>query len=430
MAKYLPRIADETLKEYLEAFGAVLIEGPKWCGKTTTAEQQAKSEIKLQSPDSREGYLQVADVTPSLLLEGETPRLIDEWQDAPKLWDAVRTMVDERQQPGQFILTGSNAVDKTKIHHSGTGRIARMRMLPMSLWESEESSGEVSLMELFNNPDYKIDGKKSKMDIKSLINAACRGGWPASLSGRTERAKLLVAKNYIRSVCSTDITRVDGVERNEKIAWEILRTYSRNLCTLVKKSKMVDEVSIILDGCSEPTFDNYINALEKLFVIQDIDSWSPAVRSATAIRKGKKRCLADPSIAVASLGLSPEKLQMDFKTFGFIFECMAIRDLRAYSQSSYGLLSYYHDRYDLEADAVLHLEDGRYALIEFKLGGAEIDKGAKHLLEIRDLVRKKNKTEKQLVIKEPSLLMVITGGPIAYTRPDGVLVVPLACLKD
>ena len=430
MDKYLPRIADDTLKEYLDAFGAVLIEGPKWCGKTTTAEQQAKSEIKLQSPDSREGYLQVADVKPSLLLDGETPRLIDEWQDAPKLWDAVRTMVDERQQPGQFILTGSNAVDKTKIHHSGTGRIARMRMLPMSLWESGESSGEVSLMELFNNPDYIIDGNKSKLDIKSLINAACRGGWPASLSAKTERGKLLVAKNYVRSLCSTDITRVDGVERNEKVAWEILRTYSRNLCTLVKKSKMIEDVSIILDGCSEPTFDSYIGALEKLFVIQDIDSWSPAVRSATAIRKGKKRCLADPSIAVAALGLSPEKLQMDFKTFGFIFECMAIRDLRAYSQSSYGLISYYHDRYDLEADAVLHLEDGRYALIEFKLGGSEIDKGAAHLLEIRDLVRKKNDTEKQLVMEEPALLMVITGGPIAYTRPDGVHVVPLACLKD
>lgn len=430
MSNYLPRIADTTLNEYLEAFGAVLIEGPKWCGKTTTAEQRAKSEIKLQSPDNREGFLATAAIRPSLLLEGETPRLIDEWQDAPSLWDAIRTMVDERQEPGQFILTGSNAVDKTKIRHSGTGRIARMRMFPMSLWESGESSGEVSLMELFNNPGYNIDGKTSKLDIINLINSACRGGWPASLIGKTERAKLLVAKNYVRSVCSVDISTVDGVDRSEKMAWEILRTYSRNLCTLVKKNKMIEDVSIIMDGCSEPTFDSYIGALEKLFVIQDIDSWSPAVRSATAIRKGKKRCLADPSIAVAALGLSPEKLQVDLKTFGFIFECMAIRDLRAYSQSSYGVLSYYHDRYDLEADAVLHLEDGRYALIEFKLGGTEIEKGAKHLLEIRDLIRKKNEKEKQLVMDEPSVLMIITGGSIAYTRPDGVRVVPLACLKD
>lgn len=430
MAKYLSRIADATLRDYLEAFGAVLIEGPKWCGKTTTAEQQAKSEIKLQSPDSRDGFLETAAIRPSLLLEGATPRLIDEWQDAPSLWDAVRTMVDERQEPGQFILTGSNAVDKTKIRHSGTGRIARMRMFPMSLWESEESSGEVSLMELFNNPEYNIDGKISKLDIKSLIISACRGGWPASLAGKTERAKLLVAKNYVRSICSTDISTVDGVERSEKLATEILRTYSRNLCTLAKKSKMIKDVSIIMDGCSEPTFDSYIGALEKLFVLQEIDSWSPAVRSATAIRKGKKRCMVDPSIAVAALGLSPEKLQVDLKTFGFIFECMTIRDLRAYSQGSYGVVSYYHDRYDLEADAVLHLEDGRYALIEIKLGGAEIEKGAKHLLEIRDLIRKKNKTEKQLVMNEPSVLMVITGGPIAYTRPDGVHVVPLASLKN
>lgn len=430
MEKYRHRIADTILKDYLEAFGAVLIEGPKWCGKTTTAEQQAKSVIKLQSPDERDGYLETAAIRPSLLLEGNTPRLIDEWQDAPSLWDAVRTMVDERHKPGQFILTGSNAVDKTQIKHTGTGRIARMRMAPMSLWEYGESSGEISLLQLFNNPDYEIDGKSSKLDIKGLIFAACRGGWPASLAVESDRAKLLIAIDYVRSLCSSDISSIDGVDRNEKLAREILRAYSRNLCTLAKKSKMVNEVALISDGCSEPTFDSYISALEKLFVIQDVDSWSPAVRSASAIRKGKKRCFTDPSIAVAALGLSPEKLQLDLKTFGFIFECMAIRDLRAYSQSSYGVLSYYHDRYDLEADAVLHLDDGRYALIEFKLGGKEIDKGAKHLLEIRELVRKKNETEKQLKMEEPTLLMVITGGQIAYRRPDGVLVIPLACLKD
>lgn len=427
---YLPRIADNTLKEYLEAFGAVLIEGPKWCGKTTTAEQQANSELKLQLPDTRDGYLATAATKPSLLLDGATPRLIDEWQDAPMLWDAVRSAVDTRQKVGQFILTGSNSIDRSKILHTGTGRIARIKMAPMSLWESGESTGEISLLDLFNNPDLTIDGKTSRLDIRQLIFASCRGGWPASLSLPTQRGKLLVARNYIQSVCATDISTVDGVDRNEKLAREILRTYARNISTLAKKKKMIQDVAVVTESCTEPTFDSYVSALEKLFVIQDIDSWSPAVRSATAIRKGKKRGFTDPSIAVAALGLSPERLQMDLKTYGFIFECMAMRDLRAYSQSCFGSISYYHDRYDLEADAVLHLDDGRYALIEFKLGGTEIDKGAQHLLEIRDLVRKKNEREKQIIMDEPSLLMIITGGPIAYTRPDGVKVIPLACLKD
>lgn len=427
---YLPRIADNTLKEYLEAFGAVLIEGPKWCGKTTTAEQQANSELKLQLPDTRDGYLATAATKPSLLLEGATPRLIDEWQDAPTLWDAVRSTVDERQKVGQFILTGSNSIDRSKILHTGTGRIARIKMWPMSLWESGESTGEISLMELFNNPDLIIDGKMSRIDIKQLIFASCRGGWPASLSLPTQRGKLLVAKNYIQSVCATDISTVDGVDRNEKLAREILRTYARNISTLAKKKKMIQDVAAVTESCTEPTFDSYVSALEKLFVIQDIDSWSPAVRSATAIRKGKKRGFTDPSIAVAALGLSPERLQMDLKTYGFIFECMAMRDLRVYSQACFGSISYYHDRYDLEADAVLHLDDGRYALIEFKLGSAEIDKGAEHLLKIRELVRNMNNREKQIIMEEPTLLLVVTGGPIAYTRPDGVKVIPLACLKD
>lgn len=427
---YYPRITDKILVEYLEAFGAVLIEGPKWCGKTTTAEQQANSEIKLQHPDTRDGYLATAASRPSLLLEGLTPRLIDEWQDAPTLWDAVRTAVDERQAVGQFILTGSNTVDRSKIRHSGTGRIARIRMSPMSLWESGESTGEISLMELFGNPELEIDGKYSKLDMKQLIFASCRGGWPASLYGKNARSQLLVAKNYFQSVCINDISTIDGTERNEKLAREILRSYARNISTLAKKSNMMKDVAQSTESCTEPTFDNYVEALERLFVIKDIDAWSPAVRSATAIRKGKKRGFIDPSIAVAALGLSPEQLQVDFKTFGFIFESLAIRDLRVYSQSAYGSISYYHDRYDLEADAVLHLDDGRYALIEFKLGSAEIEEGAKHLIEIRNLVREHNKKEKQIQLREPDLLMVITGGPMSYTRPDGVKVIPLACLKD
>lgn len=428
---YLHRIADNVLKDYLDAFGAILIEGPKWCGKTTTARQHAGSEISLQNPDTRDGYLVTAASRPSLLLDGAVPRLIDEWQDAPTLWDAVRTAVDNRGgEPGQFILTGSNSIDKSKIRHSGTGRIARMRMYPMSLWESGESSGQVSLMELFDHPDVDINGATAKLDIRQLIFAACRGGWPASLTGKTERAQLLVAKNYFRSVCANDIFAVDGVERNEKICREILRTYARNISTLAKKTKMIQDVVAATESCSEPTFDSYVAALERLFVLQDVEAWSPAVRSASAIRRGKKRSFTDPSIAVAALGLSLQQLQLDLKTFGFIFECMAMRDLRAYSQVSYGSISYYHDRYDLEADAVLHLDDGRYALIEFKLGSAEIETGAKHLLEIKELIKQHNEREKQVRLREPDLLLVITGGPMAYTRPDGVKVVPLGCLKD
>ena len=427
---YLPRIADKILKERLDLFGAVLIEGPKWCGKTTTGSQQAKSIIRLQDPDTRAAYLATAMSRPSNLLKGETPRLIDEWQDAPMLWDAVRVAVDDRQKPGQFILTGSNAVDKKQIHHSGTGRIARIRMQTMSLFESQESTGEISLKSMFEHPESQLGGEQSKLTINDLIFAACRGGWPSAITAIKRTEQLKIPQIYVESLLAEDISRIDDIKRNPLMAEAILRSYARNISTLATKSSMIKDVGAIMESCSQNTFDDYVAALEKLFVIQDIDAWSPSVRSATAIRKGKKRGFIDPSIPITLLGLSPAKLEMDFKTFGFLFECMCIRDLRVYSQSLGGKISYYHDRYDLEADAVLHLEDGRYALIEFKLGGAEIDKGAAHLLEIRDLVRKKNETEKQLVMDEPSVLMVITGGPIAYTRPDGVHVVPLACLKD
>ncbi|MDE5878149.1 MAG: DUF4143 domain-containing protein [Muribaculaceae bacterium] len=428
--EYLPRIADKILKDRLNVFGAVLIEGPKWCGKTTTASQQAKSIIRLQDPDMREAYMATIQVRPSNLLKGETPRLIDEWQDAPVLWDAVRVAVDDRQKNGQFILTGSNSVNKEKIHHSGTGRIARIRMQPMSLFESQESTGEVSLKQLFNDKQYELGGEISKMTVNDIIFAACRGGWPASLIPNDRIAQLSVAQIYLEGVLNEDISRLDNIKRDPVLAEAILRSYSRNISTLAKKASMVKDVVAIMETCSQNTFDDYVSALTKLFVIQDIDAWSPAVRSATSIRKGKKRGFTDPSIPIAILGLSPEKLEVDLKTFGFLFECMCMRDIRVYSQALGGKLSYYHDRYDLEADAVLHLSDGRYALLEFKLGSDEIEKGANHLLEIKKLVKEYNKREKQILLSEPDLLMVITAGPIAYTRPDGVHVIPLACLKD
>lgn len=428
--EYLGRIADRLLKLRLEAFGAVQIKGPKWCGKTTTAVMHAKSVIKMQNPDTREGYLATARTKPSILLKGETPRLIDEWQVAPMLWDAVRNEVDERRLKGQFILTGSTVVDNDEIMHSGTGRISQMPMYTMSLWESKESNGKISLRELFDNKSIDIDGIQSNLSVENLIFAACRGGWPASLDDMSNDAKLLIAKDYLNIICDEDILRVDKTRRNPALARLIMRSYARNICTLAKKTSMLADVSVEMEGVTIKTFDDYVEALERLFVIEDIEAWSPAIRPATVIRSGKKRCFTDPSIAVAAMGASPASLEMDLKTFGFIYECMCLRDLRIYSQALGGRLSYYHDRYGLEADAVLHLDDGRYALVECKLGSRDIEEGANHLLTLKNLIIEKNKTEKQAPLRIPDLLMVLTGGEMAYTRADGVKVVPLSCLRD
>lgn len=430
MPEYLPRIVDDELTLRLEAFGATLIVGPKWCGKTTTGEQKAKSILRMQDPDRRDGYLATAATKPSLLLKGANPRLIDEWQVAPVLWDAVRTDVDQRQEEGLFILTGSTSVDNSKIMHSGTGRISRMKMYPMSLFESKESNGEISLKALFDHPDMDIDGIASELTVEKLIFAACRGGWPAALRRKSDVAKLMIAKDYLNNICESDISTVDGVQRNPTWTNMILRSYARNVSTLAKKTNIYRDVAANADSMTLQTMDTYLNALEKLFVIEDVEAWCPAIRSATTIRSGKKRGFIDPSIPVAALGLTPEYFQSDLKTFGFIFECLCIRDLKVYSQALGGRVSYYHDRMDLEADAVLHLDDGRFALIEFKLGSREIEEGAKHLLQLQELIRKYNEKQKQVPLREPDLLMVITGGEMAYTREDGVKVVPIGTLRD
>lgn len=429
---YLSRIADRALSLRLEAFGAVQIKGPKWCGKTTTAEQQAKSVIKMQNPDTRDGYLATARTKPSLLLKGETPRLIDEWQVAPVLWDAVRNEVDERRKKGQFILTGSTVIDDKAgdIKHSGTGRISQLPMYPMSLFESLESNGEISLSRLFNDPTYDIDGITSQLTIERLIFAACRGGWPASLDEMSDEARLLIAKDYVNVICNEDISRVDGRQRNPVLARLVLRSYARNLCSLAKKTVMLADVTAEMETTVMSTFDDYVQAFERLFVIEDIEAWNPSIRSKTVIRTGKKRCFTDPSIAVAVLGASPETLELDLNTFGFVFECLCYRDLNVYSQALGGRLSYYHDRLGLEADAVLHLEDGRYALIECKLGSREIEDAATHLLELKRLVAEFNASNPVQKLREPELLIVLTGGEMAYTREDGVKIVPIGCLRD
>lgn len=427
---YLSRIADQSLALYLNSFGATLIVGPKWCGKTTTAQQQAKSVLRLQDPDQREALLATARTKPSLLLKGEHPRLIDEWQDAPVLWDTVRVSVDQEQKDGLYILTGSTTVREELIHHSGTGRIARLKMYPMSLFESKESDGTISLRKLFDEPEYDFDGALSKLTIEDLIVAAARGGWPGSLSKKTQSSRLLVAREYLHNICNSDISTVDNVSKNPRWTELLLRSYARNISTVVTATNIRKDIMTNAGNLSMGTLTSYMSALERLFVIEEVEAWCPAIRSATAIRSANKREFIDPSIAVAALGLKPEQLEQDLKTFGFIFECLCIRDLKVYSQSLGGRVSYYRDRYGLEADAVLHLEDGRYALVEFKLGSQEIDEGAAHLLRLKELIREYNMREKQAPLREPDLMLVITGGNMGYTRNDGVKVIPIGCLRD
>jgi len=426
---YMPRIVDRILEERLEAVGAVLIAGPKWCGKTTTAEQQAKSVLKMQDPDKNKGYISTAETKPSLLLKGKNPRLIDEWQMAPVIWDAVRNSVDERGEEGLFILTGSTTVDESLIMHSGTGRISRMTMYPMSLYESMESNGKISLSDLFNDTDMDIDGISSDLSVENLVFAASRGGWPSSLKKKTDKAKLYEAENYIANICDSDASTVDGVKRSSERVRAVLKSYARNISTLATDKTILKDVSSNYMDISEPTLLSYLNALERLYVIKDVPAWCPSIRSATAIRSSKKKEFTDPSIAVAALAISPEALLLDFNTFGFIFECLCIRDLRVYASSFGGSLSYYQDRYGLEADCVLHLADGRYALMEIKLGSREIEEGAAHLTELKELIQIANR-ENRAKLREPDLLIVITGGELAYTRSDGVKIIPIGTLKN
>ena len=426
---YIKRTCDENLKLKLETFGAVHIVGPKWCGKTTTAKQFAKSYIEMQDPDKREMYLETAKIKPSNLLIGENPRLIDEWQIAPNLWDAVRVSVDRRNEAGLYILTGSNSIDKTSIMHTGTGRIDTLNMYPMSLFETGESNGSISLSALFRDEKALDDGCQTELSIDELIFAACRGGWPSALFKNSDKSKLLVAQSYFEGLCREDISNIDGKTRDETVTTLLLRSYARNISTTAANTSILRDIRANTD-IGETTFYEYVAALKKLFVIQDVDAWCPAIRSKSSIQSGNKREFVDPSLVVSALGVEPDYFNLDLKTFGFIFETLCIRDLKIYSNALGGRVSYYRDRYGLEADCVLHLRDGKYALIEFKLGSSEIDEGAKHLNEIEKLVEEYNKTEKQCLLRAPDLKIVITGTQYGYKRPDGVYVVPIGCLRD
>lgn len=423
---YRDRVTDSALRTKLEAFGATLIVGPKGCGKTTTAKHFANSYIEFQDEDSRERLLSVAENIPSRLLIGDKPRLFDEWQDAPKIWGAIRKDVDDSGLKGQYILTGSSS-QKVETAHTGTLRISTLRMFPMSLYESGESSGTISLMDLFNGKD--IEWEESKLSMDGLIYAICRGGWPQSIGIDNKEAALSIASDLFYQTCHVDISNINKVKRNPIWAERILRSYSRNICTLADTKTIYADISSTTE-MSKPSFYDYFHDLEDLFIIDELPAWCPAIRSKEAIRSGNKRNLVDPSIAVAALGISPAYFNTDFKTLGFLFESLCIRDLKIYSSGMNGEVSYYHDRYGLEADAVLHLKDGRYALIEFKFGSKDIDMGAKHLCEIERLISEHNNIEKQVPLRLPDLKLVITATEYGYKRDDGVYVIPIGCLKD
>ena len=436
MKEYINRVADRLLADKLEAFGAVLIEGPKYCGKTTLASRQAGSILSMADTDTLSQNLALARTNISRLLAGDTPRLIDEWQIAPQFWDAVRNEVDKRNEDGQFMLTGSavppkpkkdekgNVIEEENIHHTGTGRISRLKLRTMSLWESEDSTGDVSLERLFTNPDI-IDGT-SNIDLDRLAYLTCRGGWPKAVLKKSEKAALAQAFDYYDSVVSNDIKRVDDTDRDEELTKRIMRSYARNQGTQATVGTILADIKNNGDErMSDSTVYSYIKALKEIFVIEDSIAWNPNLRSKTAIRTSDTRYFIDSSIATAALGIGPKDLINDMETFGFIFETLAVRDLRIYSDALDGKVYHYRDKNNLECDAVIHLRNGSYGLVEVKIGGSElIREGAESL---KALSSKIDSTK----MKAPSFLMVLTGiGDFAYKRPeDGVLVVPIGCLR-
>jgi len=421
--EYKKRIADRLLREKLDAMGAVLIEGPKACGKTTTAEQQARSIVYMDDPVRQNQYKQLAQTNINILLEGATPRLIDEWQEVPQFWDAIRFEVDHRGEDGQFMLTGSAVPVNTKdIHHTGTGRYGWLTMRTMSLWESGESTGDVSLSNLFLSPD-KIQGT-NKQTLQNLAFFVCRGGWPKSLQKKTEKAALLQATEYYKAITNSDISRVDDVKRDAERAKRIMRSYARHQGSQSSIATIKADITTN-ENISDETIVAYLNALRKIFVIEDMPAWNPNLRSKTAIRTSDTRYYVDPSIGVAALGLGPNDLINELNTFGLFFETMCVRDLRVYADALDGAVYHYRDKNGLECDAVIHLRNGAYGLVEIKLGGEKlIEEGARTLISLSNIID----TSK---MKAPAFRMVLVGvGEYAYKRTDGIYVVPIGCLKD
>ncbi len=433
--EYITRIVDKEIDRKKEAFNAINIVGPKGCGKTRTAKERCKTIIEFQDEEKRDGYIAVAETSPGLLLKNRKPILFDEWQDAPGVWGAIRKNCDDNPEAvGEFFLTGSTS-KKVATAHTGTGRITEITMFPMTLFETGESNGSVSLMELFDNPNYEIDGATNGITLSDLFFAVCRGGWPRCLYLKKADAKLEIARDYYNQIFKKDISALDGVQRNPEWARAILWSYARNMATTAKKTRIYADVKAT-NEMSDATIASYIEALEKLYVIKDIDAWTPQIRSKTAIRAAKKHIFVDPSIGLAALGISPDYFNNDLDTFGHVFENLVIRDLLVFAELEDAKVMHYTDDTGLEADAVFQLRDGRYALIEIKTGANQIPTAEKNLLKFREVIRKHNEealanTEHPgVVYREPDLLMIIcANAPMAYTTKNGVKVIPIGCLN-
>ncbi len=419
-SSYLSRLSDHELQMALQSSGAVLIEGAKWCGKTRTASKAAKSILYMQDPDNTVSYQAMADTKPSLLLKGETPRLIDEWQMAPVLWDAVRFEVDKRGDTGQFILTGSAVPVDNVTAHTGTGRFSRMLMRPMSLFESHESNGSVSLGDLFDG-NHAVEAI-SELTIEKVAFALCRGGWPASIR-KNETTALRMSRDYVEAVINHDVSRVDEVEKNPERVRLLLRSLARNVATMASIQTIKNDIEATDISISDKTISSYLNALRRIFVVEDLPAWLPSMRSKTAIRTSSKRHFVDPSIATAVLRTNPDGLLNDFKTLGFLFEALCTRDIRIYAQAIDGDVFHYRDKTGLESDLIVRLRDGRWAAIEVKLGNKQIEEAARNLVVLKAKIDEDK-------MGQASFLMVLTGGQYAYRRNDGVLVVPIGCLKN
>ncbi|MDR0367682.1 MAG: DUF4143 domain-containing protein [Bacteroidales bacterium] len=416
---YISRVCDKELQEALSSMGAVLIEGAKWCGKTSTAKHVAKSTLLMQDPDRTKNYQQIADTKPSLLLRGDTPRLLDEWQVSPILWDAVRFVVDSRGKTGQFILTGSAVPSDNVTAHTGTGRIARVLMRTMSLYESRESNGTISLMDLFNG--VQDIESISDLTIEQIAFCICRGGFPATID-KSDRTALRMPRDYVEAVINKDVSRVDEVEKNPNKVRLLLRSLARNVTTMASYQTILKDIEATEETISDKTMYSYYNALRRIFVVEPLPAWSLSLRSRTAIRTSPKHQFVDPAIAASVMRMNPEALLQDFKYFGLLFEALCTRDVRIYAQHDDGDVFHFRDKTGLEVDLIVQLRDGRWGAIEVKLGNKQIEEAAGNLLKFKNKVN----TEK---MREPSFLMILTGGQFAFQRKDGVYVVPVGCLK-
>lgn len=425
---YIPRIIDDIVNNKLQVTGAVVIKGPKWCGKTRTAKKFAKSNIDLQNIKESEKYKKVAENDVSLLLEGDKPRLIDEWQEIPSIWNAVRHDVDEQNKAGLYILTGSTTPkdEETKKLHSGIGRMSFVEMKPMTLFESSDSNGSISLKDILDGK-AKVRGQKSDIDYQRLAYLTCRGGWPSAMD-KDENVALAVVKEYVKALIESDISNVDDRMRNPELTRHILSTYARHVSTIESDKTIFDDIKYNYGDVSDTTLYDYIKILKRLYVIEEIDAWNPNLRSKTGVRTSPKKGFVDPSIGLAAMEISPKELALDPKTFGFFFENLVNRDLSVYVNKIGGYVRHYRDRYGLECDHVIHFNNGKYGLIQTKLGNSGIEQGIEKLREIRELIEQKNKKKK--TIKEPDFMMVIHGYDMAYTTEDGIFIVPIGCLKD